>query len=254
MYYFFHFVTLLLLLSDIFSIRKASCISAYNMYDEFNDKLDKITDLAQEKVRRMSMPTYGNIDKKSNLLKHHLNEIESKSSIDTPADNNKIRKVFNILPPPSYYDRFDEQKPASEHQQTNKIMKDDDDADAENRLPENNIQYSINDNSNLIDNSNEEKIPIDDDERQQHESMPAYVENLKKYSCELCSVDDQQDQRRNCCQSKKIKRETNELNERKSENVQSPTSLSVDDPLKESNNQPSVSKVNAKNCRFEQIK
>lgn len=220
------------------------------MYDEFNDKLDKITDLAQEKVRRMSMPTY--VDKKSNILKHHhLNEIESKSSIDTPADNNKIRKVFNILSP--YYDRFDEHKPAFEYQ-TYKIMKDDDGDDAENRVPENSIQYSINDNSNLIDNLNEREIPIVEEE-QQHENTPAYVENLKKYSCELCSVDDRQkqDQRRNCCVGKqlKIKRDTNEQSERKSENVQSSPPLSLDDPLKESNIQPSVLKVIAKNSQFE---
>lgn len=308
--YFFNislFIVTMFLLSDIFSISKNNvlCIHAYyNMYENFNEKLDKITGYAQDKVRNMS--TTNNVyetnnnnnaddDNNSNNLKqNNLNKIKLKSlKVERPENKiSRLNKVFNIFQP--YYDRINEQQklalsssPAAssnnQHEQNIQLQlyeknnNDDDDNDVDNdynydddnydtdnlETMENNLQqYPI-----LIENtnwSNENKFTVIDLKNQKNSIenvVPAaYVENLRKYSCELCSIDKQHqqhqkmDKRLNCCESKqlKIKRDTNneQKNVKQTENVlpssssTSSSSLSaVNELLKKSNEQLPISKV-----------
>lgn len=262
------FIVTMFLLSDIFSIKNnVLCITAYyNMYDNFNEKLGNISNFAQDKVSRMSMPkvyeTNNNDGKHSN--KQNLNKIKLKSFKvhQNPEEKiSRIDKVFNIFQP--YYDQINELPlPHKQHEEKSSIQS----QLYKNNNNDNDYNDDYDDTENLeneypifIENSNwarENKFTVVDlkNDKNLIENVPAaYVENLRKYSCELCSLDEQKmDKRQNCCKSKqlKIKRDTNneENNAKQTENVlpSSSSSLSAkdeDELLKKSNEQLPISKV-----------
>lgn len=88
--------------------------SAYKLYDEFDKKLNQLSDYAKDKITRTSTLTLNNvIDKNANILKQHLNKIQSTRNLNKiekqqytqqqkQPDSLRMRKVLNVLAP--YYD------------------------------------------------------------------------------------------------------------------------------------------------------
>lgn len=128
-----------------------------DMYGTLNKKLTRLTDYAQDKVRRSTSATLNNlIEKNANTLKQHLNTIQSTRSLKemkqekhdrhaaAASTPNSLRmgKVLNVLAP--YYDvhekKFDVNDVA-----TNSNEDDSKECDDENN---NDKDISCNDNSN----------------------------------------------------------------------------------------------------------
>lgn len=91
-----------------------------DMYGTLNKKLTRLTDYAQDKVRRSTSATLNNlIEKNANTLKQHLNTIQSTRSLkemkqekhdrhaaaSSALNSLRIGKVLNVLAP--YYDNHE---------------------------------------------------------------------------------------------------------------------------------------------------
>lgn len=185
--------SIFLLFCEQFSFIPTNAAAAASMlYKDFNEKLSDTSDSVQDKVRDMSLSAvHTALNKNANIFKkNHPNEIESKKSLNDnmPADNRRIRKVFDILKP--YYEQVPNTKC-----KTKQIKDYDDEDDDAKLLSSRNWAKQIlfkkhNFNEILMKN---EPFPIDANE------------NLVKYSCELCPSNYVPQPNRKCCGNKSLK-------------------------------------------------